>query len=84
MINEFKVGDLVYYPSCSPAIYKLEASKNDNSEFPLVIRQKGRADLLFTTTGKNGFLTEVPSIFHATLETKKFLDQLYGIEFEEP
>ena len=86
MINEFKVGDLVYYPSCSPAIYKLEASKNDNSEFPLVIEEQGSSSHIhsFAVTGENGFHIGVPSIFHATIETKKILDQLYGIEFEEP
>ena len=85
MLNEFKVGDLVYYPSYSQAIYKLEGNPDMDSEFfPLAIKQQGHTTLLFTIAGKSGLLNKIPSIFHATLENKKILDRLYGIEFEEP
>ena len=82
MLNEFKIGDMVYCPNYSQAIYKLEG--NNDSEFPLAIKQQGRTTLLFTISGRSGFLEKIPSIFHATLENKKILDRLYGIEFEEP
>ena len=86
MINEFKAGDWVYYPSISTAIYKLEENQNKDSECHLVIKEQGSASHIhsFTVTGEKGFHIGVPSIFHATIETKKLLDQLYGIEFEEP
>ena len=84
MINEFKVGDLVYYPSCSQKIYELKENPDKDSEYPLVIKQRKHTISIITTTGMDYFSNEVPRIFHATLETKKILDQLYGIEFEEP
>lgn len=89
MINEFKAGDLVYYPSYSQAIYKLKENPNKDSDYPLVINEQGCASPIqsFAVTGEKDFnIVNIgpPSIFHATLETKKLLDQLYGIEFEEP
>lgn len=88
MINEFKAGDLVYYPSYSSVIYELKENrdKSMSDEYPLVIKSLGSASLLqsFTKAGERCSHTGIPSIFHATPETKKILDQLYGIEFEEP
>lgn len=88
MINEFKAGDLVYYPSYSSKIYKLKENQHKYSKFPLVIKEQVGVGAIqrFTVAGDEDFHTGVPmpSIFHATLETKKLLDQLYGIEFEEP
>ena len=84
MLNEFKAGDLVYFPNYSQAVYKLEGNNYGGSEFPLAIKQQGRTTMVFTTSGKRGLLNKIPSIFHATLENKKILDRLYGIEFEEP
>ena len=84
ILNEFKVGDLVYWPSYSQAIYKLEGNNDWGSEFPLAIKQQGRTTMSFTISGRSGLLNKIPSIFHATLENKKILDRLYGVEFEEP
>lgn len=87
MINEFKAGDLVYYPSYSPKIYKLEENQNNGWDYPLVIKEQGSASPMqsFTVVGGDRYLfNNVPSIFHATFETKRLLDSLYGIEFEEP
>ena len=86
MINEFKAGDLVYYPSYSSKIYTLKENPNKDSECHLVIKEPGSASPIqgFAVTGEKGFHIGVPSIFHATIETKKLLDRLYGIEFEEP
>ena len=86
MINEFKIGDLVYCPNYSQAIYKLYGNPDwlTDSEFPLAIKRPMYATLLFTVDGKCMLLNNMPSIFHATLENKKILDRLYGVEFEEP
>ena len=58
MINEFKVGDLVYCPNYSQAIYKLYGNPDwlTDSEFPLAIKQQGRTTMLFTISGRSGFL----------------------------
>lgn len=86
MINEFKVGDLVYYPSLSTAIYKLEENPNKGSGYPLVIKQQGSVGAIqsFTVSGERCLFNNVPSIFHATLDNKKILGRLYGLVFEEP
>ena len=87
MIYEFKAGDLVYYPSHSPAIYKLEENPNKGWDYPLVIKEQGSASPIqsFTAAGGERYMfNHAPSIFHATIENKKLLDSLYGIEFEEP
>ena len=84
MINEFKAGDLVYYPSYSSKIYKLKENPNKDSNYPLVIKEGNHNIIFISTTGMDYFSDAAPRIFHATLETKKLLDQLYGIEFEEP
>ena len=85
MLNKFKVGDLVYYPHYNQEIYKLEGNPDMDSEFfPLVIKRPMLTPQLFTAAGKGRVLNNIPSIFHATLENKKILDRLYGVEFEEP
>ena len=85
MLNEFKIGDLVYYPHDSQAIYKLEGNPDIDSEFfPLVIKRPMLTTLCFTVDGKGRVRSNIPIIFHATLENKKILDRLYGIEFEDP
>lgn len=87
MINEFKAGDLVYYPSYSKKIYKLKENPDKGWDYPLVIKEQGSASPMqsFTVVGGDRYLfNNVPVIFHATIENKELLDRLYGIEFEEP
>ena len=83
MSKKFKVGDKVYCPMYGTSILKVFRNTSgcnlDSHPFEIVV---GGDDIL-TNDGK--IINDViPSIFHATPENHKALEQLYGVEFEKP
>ena len=83
MSKKFKVGDKVYCPMYGTSILKVfrNTSGCNLDSHPLEIVVGG--DDILTNDGK--IINDViPSIFHATPENHKALEQLYGVEFEKP
>ena len=83
MSKKFKVGDKVYCPMYSTSILTVfrNTARYSSDSHPLEIVVGG--DDILTNDGK--IINDViPSIFHATPENHKALEQLYGVEFEKP
>ena len=80
--NEFKAGDLVYFPQVSNKIFKLE-DPGISEYYPLIIANDPYP-MCFTSEGKMSFEHERQTIFHATEENCELLSSLYGVEFEKP
>lgn len=81
MKQEFKAGDLVYYPKESAKIHTIR-SRNSES-YQLVIEGDSFVHS-FTLHGHYYADSQLPSIFHATHENHELLCKLYGVEFEAP
>lgn len=77
---EFKVGDLVYYPSQSLELLKLQQNNIGGSLYPLTLDGLGA----FTADGRSCVNNVVKSLFLATEENRILLNSLYGVEFEKP
>ena len=82
-MNKFKAGDKVYCPKLSRKVLVPQETVGGVGSYPLTISINDTY-YYFTIDGKYSSLDEVPSIFHATPENKVKLEQLYGVEFEEP
>ena len=80
MKQEFKVGDKVYFPFVDGQIYTLKA--HDGKSYPLAIESDSFFES-FTLRGYNYADNHLPSIFHATPETQRLLEQLHGIKLED-
>jgi hypothetical protein len=77
--NEFKAGDLVYWPSRGTSVFSAVGYKLQS--YPLTIPDH---DACFTVDGRFNKIDILPALFHATLENKVALEALYGVEFEAP
>ncbi len=78
----FKAGDKVYCPMFGTEVYTLK--EHPNMQFSTMLKSIGGTYETFTETGTYHIGMGVPSIFHATPENRKKLEDLYGLEFEEP
>ena len=79
--NEFKAGDLVYYPSRGTEIYELQES--NHLDFPLEIKH-GQIWVFFRSNGRVNSMNYMTQLVHATEENCELLSKLYGVEFEKP
>lgn len=77
-MNKFKDGDKVYYPLQGTKIFTL-AERADIYR-PFVIYQDNLVLGLFDSVGCR-LSDKFPSIYPATPENRKALEQLYGVEF---
>jgi hypothetical protein len=77
--NEFKAGDLVYWPSRGTSVFSTVGYNLQS--YPLSIVDH---DTRFTVDGRFNKTDTLPELFHATPENKTLLDALYGVEFESP
>ena len=78
MIKEFKAGDKVYYPKEGNKVFTIE-----EDEYTILYPLRFGANT-FTRDGRRHARDITPSLFHATPENHKALEQLYGDEFEKP
>lgn len=78
----FKAGDKVYCPSLGREVYTVKKTV-DSETFTLSIEGHNR-QVSFTCKGMFYSADVVPSIFHATEESRALLEKLYGVEFEKP
>ena len=78
MKQEFKVGDKVYYPKEGNKVFTIE-----EDEYTILYPLRFGANT-FTRDGRRHARDITPSLFHATPENHKALEQLYGDEFEKP
>ena len=76
---KFKVGDKVYFPSESNKVLTVHENYDDDPDY--LIKVDG---FLLNTDGRYTDRNPVPSLIHATPENHKLLEQLYGVEFENP
>ena len=85
-MSKFKAGDKVYCPHVGTQIFTLE--DNDSVNYPLCFTYYNdggyKVSITFTLEGMEVKEYKTPQIFHATPEMKAKLDDLYGVEFEEP
>jgi hypothetical protein len=77
--NEFKAGDLVYWPSRGAGVFSTVGYKLQS--YPLTISDH---DACFTVDGRFNKIDILPALFHATQKNKVALEALYGVEFEAP
>lgn len=81
--DEFKAGDLVYYPSVSTQVFLLEYYRDSGcGTYPLCIKFDKDVSEPFTEEGLRYPTNVMPKLFHATLENQALLEQLYGMKFE--
>lgn len=80
-MEKFKVGDKVYAPLMTTKIVTL--NKQDNSDFPLSFTIDGQCYGV-STSGKLVNYHATSCIFHANLQNRGRLGELYGVEFETP
>ena len=77
-MNKFKIGDKVYFPKDGNKVFTIEEDEY-TIRYPLRLGAN-----TFTRDGRRHARDITPSIFHATPENHKALEQLYGVEFEKP
>ena len=77
-MNKFKIGDKVYFPKDGNKVFTIEEDEY-TIRYPLRFGAN-----TFTRDGRRHARDITPSLFHATLENHKALEQLYGVEFEKP
>ena len=82
MSEKFKVGDLVYYPQLGHGIFTLKMSYN-LLNYPVRISKGDFDELTFTADGKLYEDDKAATIFHATPENQRLLEQLHGIKLED-
>jgi hypothetical protein len=78
----FKVGDQVYCPARGVKVYTIVKNENSSS-YPLKL-QIATGRITLKTNGYSSTMDTCPSIFHATSENQQSLEQLYGVQFEDP
>lgn len=76
---QFKAGDKVYFPTVSTSVLILKESDKDGRSYPFEV-----IGYTFTKDGKLLTSDIRPSLFHATEENRKKLQDFYGERFEEP
>ena len=83
-MKEFNVGDRFYCPRYSTGVYTLES--RDKEMCQLCSRDGDTQQVLCSLTSSGKILPHLltPIIYHATPENKAALEQLYGVEFEDP
>lgn len=79
----FKVDDKVYCPSLTTEILVLKPSLSALGNYVLTLSFACRM-MRFTASGKDHIEDINNSIFHATSENHKLLEQLYQCTFEKP
>lgn len=85
--NEFKAGDLVYCPTISNSILRVDFYQEDVKYMFLIRDSNDDVKAAMTQHGKLYNSHHSPSVFHATPENKALLDALYapqGLTFESP
>lgn len=75
----FKAGDKVYFPAASSSVLILKESDVDGPSYPFEVM-----GYTFTKYGDRLTSDVRPSIFHATEENRKKLQDFYGERFDEP
>jgi hypothetical protein len=82
-MKEFKVGDKVYCPSLTTEILVLNHNLSGRGNYVLTLSFACRV-MRFTVSGKDRTENINNSIFHATSENHKLLEQIYQCTFETP
>lgn len=89
MSKEFKAGDKVYYPDRGTRVFQLDGRKSTGNYttvylYKYLIATGDYVCETFTPEGFRDSEDDIPKLFHATPENHTLLEQLYGVEFEEP
>ena len=80
-MSKFKAGDPVYYPQLGHNIYRLQPTTSN--PYPVKIYLGDKLEESFTGDGKLCEHDKAATLFHATPENQKKLEQLHGIKLED-